>query len=213
TPRPGVEPGLALGAVSLHAALRAAAGFLLQALAAAATMLASGLGTDEDCLAGAWVATVIGLPLLAFDFHWVNGDCSSASLLLGGGMMLAVAGDHLGADGRSVAGQAVVLVVAVSILIVAVFTTNSYGMWGGGVVRLEEDRLLLPKEDICRWALAGGSWAYHRALHTHTAPTVGVTAGDRGAKLLSSYHLPASDRLSSLKPAFCRLTVSLSGSV
>ena len=31
---------------------------------------------------------------------------------------------------------------------------------------LEEDRLLLPKEDICRWALAGGSWAYHRALHT-----------------------------------------------
>ena len=89
--------------------------------------------------------------------------------------MLAVAGDHLGADGRSVAGQAVVLVVAVSILIVAVFTTNSYGMWGGGgemlgaaglLSWLEEDRLLLPKEDICRWALAGGSWAYHRALHT-----------------------------------------------
>ena len=148
---------------------------MLQALAAAATMLASGLGTDEDCLAGAWVATVIGLPLLAFDFHWVNGDCSSANLLLGGGMVLAVAGDHLGAEGRSVAGQAVVLVVAVTILIVAVFTTNSYGMWGGGgemlgaaglLSWLEEDRLLLPKEDICRWALAGGSWAYHRALHT-----------------------------------------------
>ena len=80
-------------------------------------MLASGLGTDEDCLAGAWVATVIGLPLLAFDFHWVNGDCSSASLLLGGGMMLAVAGDHLGADGHSVAGQAVVLVVAVTLVL------------------------------------------------------------------------------------------------
>ena len=95
-------------------------------------MLASGLGTDEDCLAGAWVATVIGLPLLAFDFHWVNGDCSSANLLLGGGMVLAVAGDHLGAEGRSVAGQAVVLVVAVTILIVAVFTTNSYGMCVGG---------------------------------------------------------------------------------
>ncbi|KAG5204667.1 zinc finger TRAF-type-containing protein 1 isoform X5 [Ovis aries] len=186
TPRPGGEwssalSHLALGAVSLHAALStaqanrgAAAGFLLQALAAA-IMLASGLGTDEDCLAGAWVATVIGLPLLAFDFHWVNGDCSSANLLLGGGMVLAVAGDHLGAEGRSVAGQAVVLVVAVTILIVAVFTTNSYGMWGGVMLgaagllsRLEEDRLLLllPKEDICRWALAGGSWAYHRALHT-----------------------------------------------
>ena len=80
-------------------------------------MLASGLGTDEDCLAGAWVATVIGLPLLAFDFHWVNGDCSSANLLLGGGMVLAVAGDHLGAEGRSVAGQAVVLVVAVTLVL------------------------------------------------------------------------------------------------
>lgn len=171
---------MALGVVSLRAAVStaqasrgAAAGFLLQALAAA-TMLIRGLGTDEDCLAGAWVATVIGLPLLAFDFHWVNGDRSSANLLLGGGMVLAVAGGHLDSEGRSVAGQAVVLVVAVTILIVAVFTTNTYGMWGGAMLgaagllsRLEEDRLLLlPKEDVCRWALAAGSWAYHRALHT-----------------------------------------------
>ncbi|KAB0396431.1 hypothetical protein E2I00_012073 [Balaenoptera physalus] len=127
-PRPGREWSSALSHLALGSANRgAAAGFLLQALAAA-TMLAPGLGTDEDCLAGAWVATVIGLPLLAFDFHWVNGDCSSANLLLGGGMVLAVA---------------------------------------GLLSRLEEDRLLLlPKEDVCRWALAGGSWAYHRALHT-----------------------------------------------
>lgn len=89
-------------------------------------------------------------------------------------MVLAVAGGHLDSEGRSVAGQAVVLVVAVTILIVAVFTTNTYGMWGGAMLgaagllsRLEEDRLLLlPKEDVCRWALAAGSWAYHRALHT-----------------------------------------------
>ncbi|XP_069322842.1 transmembrane protein 276 [Eulemur rufifrons] len=184
-PKPGGEWStalsyLALGAVSLHAAMStaqvsrgAAAGFLLQVLAAT-TMLAPGLGTHEDCLAGAWVATVIGLPLLAFDFHWVNGDRSSANLLLGGGMVLAVAGDHLGPEGRSVAGQAMLLVVAVTILIVAVFTANTYGMWGGVMLavagllsRLEEDRLLLlPKEDVCRWALAAGSWAYCRALHT-----------------------------------------------
>ncbi|MEJ1271577.1 cysteine and histidine rich 1 [Cricetulus griseus] len=152
---------LVLAAVSLHAAVSsvqssrgAAAGFLLQTFAAI-TMLAPGLNTHEDCLAGAWVATVIGLPLLAFDFHWVNGDRSSANLLLGGGMVLAVAGDHLGPEGCSVAGQAVLLVVAVTILIVAVFTANTYGMWGGAMLgvagllsRLEEDRLLLlPKED------------------------------------------------------------------
>ncbi|XP_036064439.1 cysteine and histidine-rich protein 1 isoform X2 [Onychomys torridus] len=171
---------LVLAAVSLHAAVSsvqssrgAAAGFLLQTFAAI-TMLAPGLNTQEDCLAGAWVATVIGLPLLAFDFHWVNGDRSSANLLLGGGMVLAVAGDHLGPEGCSVAGQAALLVVAVTILIVAVFTANTYGMWGGAILgvagllsRLEEDRLLLlPKEDVCRWALAAGSWAYCRALQT-----------------------------------------------
>ncbi|KAM6171695.1 transmembrane protein 276 isoform 2-T3 [Erethizon dorsatum] len=184
-PKPGGEwstvlSHLALGVVSLHAAVNsvqssrgAAAGFLLQALAAATT-LAPGLGTHEDCLVGAWVATVIGLPLLAFDFHWVNGDRSSANLLLGGGMVLAIAGDHLGPEGCSVAGQAVLLVVAVTILIVAVFTGNTYGMWGGAMLgaagllsRLEEDRLLLlPKEDVCRWVLAAGSWAYCWALHT-----------------------------------------------
>ncbi|XP_020026564.1 transmembrane protein 276 isoform X3 [Castor canadensis] len=184
-PKPGDEwsmvlSHLVLGVVSLHAAVNsaqstrgAAAGFLLQALAAA-TMLAPGLGTLEDCLAGDWVATVIGLPLLAFDFHWVHGDRSSANLLLGGGMVLAVAGGHLGREGCSVAGQAVLLVVAVTILIVAVFTANTYGMWGGAMLgvagllsRLEEDRLLLlPKEDVCRWVLAAGSWAYCRALHT-----------------------------------------------
>lgn len=35
----------------------------------------------------------------------------------------------------------------------------------GLLSRLEEDRLLLlPKEDLCRWALAAGSWTYHQAL-------------------------------------------------
>lgn len=188
SPKPGGGWGaalshLALGLVSLHAAASsaqasrgAAAGFLLQALAATTT-LAPGAGAREDCLAGAWVATVIGLPLLAFDFHWVNGDRSSANLLLGAGMVLAVAGDHLGAEGCSVAGQAVLLVVAVTILIVAAFTANTYGMWGGAMLgaagllsRLEEDSLPLPlplpKEDVCRWTLAAGSWAYCRALRT-----------------------------------------------
>nr|XP_019572731.1 PREDICTED: cysteine and histidine-rich protein 1 isoform X2 [Rhinolophus sinicus] len=87
---------MALGMVSLHAAVKtfqasrgAAAGFLLQALAAA-TVLAPGLDTDEDCLAGAWVATVIGLPLLAFDFHW----CTNGHLMCAGCFI------HLLADAR-----------------------------------------------------------------------------------------------------------------
>ncbi|XP_074119774.1 transmembrane protein 276 isoform X1 [Sminthopsis crassicaudata] len=170
-----------LGVVSLHSAVHtarvnrgAAAGFLLQALAAAAA-LAPGPQPDINNQMGTWVATVIGLPLLAFDFHWVNGDRSTANLLLGGGMVLAVTGDYLGTETKAVAGQAVALVAAVTILIVSVFTVNTYGM-GGGVAlgaaglmsRLEEETLLLffPKEDACRWALAVGSWAYRWALHT-----------------------------------------------
>lgn len=88
-------------------------------------------------------------------------------------MVLAVAGGHLGAEARAVAGQAVVLVVAVTILIVAVFTTNTSGIWGGVVLgatgflsRLDAESLLpLSKDDVCRWTLALGSWAYHHALH------------------------------------------------
>ncbi|XP_078009957.1 transmembrane protein 276 [Phascolarctos cinereus] len=172
---------LVLGVVSLHSAVHtarvnrgAAAGFLLQALAAAAALV-PGPQTDTDNQMGTWVATVIGLPLLAFDFHWVNGDRSTANLLLGGGMVLGMAGDYLGTETRAVAGQAVALVAAVTILIVSVFTVNTYGM-GGGVAlgaaslmsRLEKETLLLflQKEDACRWALAVGNWAYRWALHT-----------------------------------------------
>ncbi|XP_074059131.1 transmembrane protein 276 [Macrotis lagotis] len=172
---------LVLGVVSLHSAVHsarvnrgAAAGFLLQALAAAAALV-PGPQTDTSNQMGTWVATVIGLPLLAFDFHWVNGDRSTANLLLGGGMVLAMAGDYLGTETRAVAGQAVALVAAVTILIVSVFTVNTYGM-GSGVAlgaaslmsRLEDETLLLflQKEDACRWTLAVGSWAYRWALHT-----------------------------------------------
>lgn len=167
-----VAPDVSTLPLCRQASRGAAAGFLLQALAATCT-LAPGLRTREDCPSGAWVATVIGLPLLAFDFHWVNGDRSSANLMLGAGMALAVAGEHLGPEGCSVAGQAVLLVVAVTIAIVAVFTANTYGVWGGALLgaagllsRLDQDGLPLPRGDACRWALAAGSWAYCRALRT-----------------------------------------------
>lgn len=169
---------LALGVVSLHAALStaqasrgAAAGFLLQALASTSMLLRGG-GTDDNSLAGAWVATVIGLPLLAYDFHWVNGDCCSANLLLGTGMVLAMTDDHLEAEFRSAAGLAVMLVSSVTIVIMAAFMGSAYGMLGGLLLgaaavlsRVEEDRVpWLPKEVVCRGFLLAGTWAYHRAL-------------------------------------------------
>ncbi|XP_038616143.1 cysteine and histidine-rich protein 1 isoform X3 [Tachyglossus aculeatus] len=91
---------LLLCAVSLSSAVQTApvnrgvaAGFLLQALAAglvAASPLSPGLWPDADPRAGAWVATVVGFPLLAFGFHW----CTNGHLMCAGCFI------HLLADAR-----------------------------------------------------------------------------------------------------------------
>ncbi|XP_028918395.1 cysteine and histidine-rich protein 1 isoform X1 [Ornithorhynchus anatinus] len=177
-----VVSNVLLCAVSLSSAIQTAqvnrgvaAGFLLQALAAglvAASTLSPGLWPDVDPQAGAWVATVIGFPLLAFGFHWVNGDRSTANLLLGGGMVLAASGDHFSPESRAVVAQSVALVASVTILIVSVFTANAYGVVGsvamgasGLMARLEGGRLLgIRKENVICWVLALGSWAYRWAL-------------------------------------------------
>ncbi|XP_038616140.1 cysteine and histidine-rich protein 1 isoform X2 [Tachyglossus aculeatus] len=173
---------LLLCAVSLSSAVQTApvnrgvaAGFLLQALAAglvAASPLSPGLWPDADPRAGAWVATVVGFPLLAFGFHWVNGDRSTANLLLAGGMALAASGDHFSPESRAVVAQSVALVASVTVLIVSVFTANSYGVVGGvamGAAGLMarlggEDLLWMGKENVICWVLALGTWAYRWAL-------------------------------------------------
>ncbi|XP_028918397.1 cysteine and histidine-rich protein 1 isoform X2 [Ornithorhynchus anatinus] len=95
-----VVSNVLLCAVSLSSAIQTAqvnrgvaAGFLLQALAAglvAASTLSPGLWPDVDPQAGAWVATVIGFPLLAFGFHW----CTNGHLMCAGCFI------HLLADAR-----------------------------------------------------------------------------------------------------------------
>uniref|UniRef100_A0A8D2ITX3 Uncharacterized protein n=1 Tax=Varanus komodoensis TaxID=61221 RepID=A0A8D2ITX3_VARKO len=98
----------------------AAAGFLLQALVplmkmatGLTTPLGLGAASAPEPPEAGWVSPVVGLPLLAFGFHWLNGDRST---------------------GKAVATHSVTLVAAVTILIVSVFTSNAYGVLGSLLV-------------------------------------------------------------------------------
>lgn len=137
--------------------------------------LAPGPGRRPSCWLQGWarMKTVLlepGWPLslacslLVSDFHWVNGT-ASANPFLGGGMVLAVAGDHLGAGGP-LCGWSGSKQGRVTIPHCMFSQTGPYGMWGcdAGCCRSSEPAgggqtccCLLPAEDICRWALAGAA--------------------------------------------------------
>ncbi|XP_014383036.1 cysteine and histidine-rich protein 1 [Alligator sinensis] len=172
--------------VSLSSAVRtsevnrgAAAGFLLQALAAllgaaGALWPSLGLSLEADSPPNSWVSTVVGLPLVAFGFHWLNGDHSTANLLLGGALLLAAGSGYLTEEGRTVVARSVALVTAITILILSVFTTNACGMLGslalGAAGLLSGAGLdglpLLAEEDAVCYLLAAGSLALQQALRT-----------------------------------------------
>uniref|UniRef100_A0A8C8RFA9 Uncharacterized protein n=1 Tax=Pelusios castaneus TaxID=367368 RepID=A0A8C8RFA9_9SAUR len=178
--------GVGLGAVCLNAAVctfqinrGAAAGFLLQALAALLgavgffwTPLGLSLAADsQSCL---WVSTVLGLPLLGFGFHWLNGDHSTANILLGGALLLATGLEYVTEEGRAMAAQSVIVVTSITILILSIFTMNVYGMlaslvlsMAGLLLGVKTERLLtLRKEAVLSCLLAAGNLAFQWALRT-----------------------------------------------
>ncbi|CAM5107426.1 unnamed protein product [Natator depressus] len=179
-------PSLGLCAVCLCSAVRtfqinrgAAAGFLLQALAALVGAVGFfwtplGLTLAADSQSGTWVSTVIGLPLLAFGFHWLNGDHSTANILLGGALLLATGLEYLTEEGRAMVAQSVTVVASITILILSIFTMNFYGILGSLVLStagllsgVKVERLLvLRKEAILSCLLAAGNLAFQWALRT-----------------------------------------------
>lgn len=106
----------------------AAAGFLLQALLETLPFEPRWQGARPPDLT--WPCTVVGLPLLAFGFHWLNGDCFTANILLGGALVLAGGWGYFTEEGKAVAVHSVVSVVTITIFIVSVFTGSAYGMVG-----------------------------------------------------------------------------------
>lgn len=149
-----------------------AAGFLLQALAAASDALEPlwprGVpGGDPDPLPGAWVAATLGQPLVAFGFHRLSGDRATANLLLGGAAALAPAAARLPEEGRLLAARAVAFLAAGSVLTLSVLTANGPGALGGLLLVAGN---LLPAlapgawHDGHPWVLAAGNLALGRAL-------------------------------------------------
>ncbi|XP_048693219.1 transmembrane protein 276 [Caretta caretta] len=179
-------PSLGLCAVCLCSAVRtfqinrgAAAGFLLQAVAALVGAVGFfwtplGLTLAADSQSGTWVSTVIGLPLLAFGFHWLNGDHSTANILLGGALLLATGLEYLTEEGRAMVAQSVTVVASITILILSIFTMNFYGILGSLVLStagllsgVKVERLLvLRKEAVLSCLLAAGNLAFQWALRT-----------------------------------------------
>ncbi|XP_061463135.1 transmembrane protein 276 isoform X2 [Rhineura floridana] len=157
----------------------AAAGFLLQAvvpLLDTAALLPAPLGLSLEsarcCPDDAWVCTVVGLPLLAFGFHWLNGDCSTANVLLGGALLLAGGSDYYSEEGRAMVAHSVRSVASITILIVSVFTGNAYGIVGSLLLGMAEllvetqlqQLLVLRKGDALCGLMAAANLALRWAL-------------------------------------------------
>ncbi|XP_074936197.1 transmembrane protein 276 [Phalacrocorax aristotelis] len=160
-----------------------AAGFLLQALAAASDALAPPWpgGTprgdpdphppqgdpDPHPPPGAWVSAVLGQPLVAFGFHHLSGDRATGNLLLGSAAALAPAAAPLAAEARLLAARAVAFLTAASTLSLALLTANGFGVLGS--LLLLAGNLLPaspsgPGHDGNPWVLAAGNLALERAL-------------------------------------------------
>ncbi|XP_063156362.1 transmembrane protein 276 [Candoia aspera] len=176
---------LLLSAACLDSATRtfqinrgAAAGFFLQALGPlleTAPLLVAPFGPSWQWAQPpdhAWACTVVGLPLLAFGFHWLNGDCFTANVLLGGALMLAGSRSYFTEEGKALVAHSVVSVVTITIFIVSVFTGSRYGVAGSllvGVASLLAGTGLWPlpalkETDALRCLMAAANLALCRAL-------------------------------------------------
>ncbi|XP_008121642.1 transmembrane protein 276 [Anolis carolinensis] len=154
----------------------ASAGFLLQALVPLLDLAALVLSVDplepsSVAAEGSWVAAVLGLPLLAFGFHWLHGDSSAANAILGGALLLAAARGRFSEEGQALAGHSATAVTAITILIISVFTGNAYGMAGSllvGLAGLLEGTLwtIWQKKDALRIIMAVANLALRKALQT-----------------------------------------------
>ncbi|XP_066482518.1 transmembrane protein 276 [Tiliqua scincoides] len=182
----GLLSGALLCAVCLGSAVRtvqinrgAAAGFLLQALVPlieAAVLLPAPLGliwgarSPED----SWTSTVVGLSLLAFGFHWLNGDCSTANVLLGGALLLAAGSGYFSEEGKALVAHSVTTVASITILIVSAFTGNMCGILGSLLVGTAglltgnklQYLLTLRKRDLLHYLMAAANLTLQWALRT-----------------------------------------------
>lgn len=139
-----------------------------------AAPFAAPLGLDRvlGSLDSSWVSPVVGLSLLAFAFHWLNGDCCTANVLLGGALLVAASSDYLRKEGQAVVAHSMTMVASITILIVSIFTGNAYGISGsllagtaGLLAGTKLQRLLmLQKRDVLRCLMAAANLTWRWAL-------------------------------------------------
>ncbi|KAM5158165.1 transmembrane protein 276 [Mantella aurantiaca] len=113
----------------------ASAGFLLHSAASAIAVGCDLLWEElEDPgslrSSSLWVAGIISLPLLVFSFFWLNGDHSTANLVLGSALLLAISSGYLTQESKMVATYFSKAGATMAILMVSLCTGNSYGVLG-----------------------------------------------------------------------------------
>ncbi|XP_048417375.1 transmembrane protein 276-like [Stegostoma tigrinum] len=159
--------------------LGCATGFLMQASAGALSAIHSYTEEPHILLTASlqdvsWLSMVIGLPLVSFGFHWLNGDHLAANSVAAVGILIAGSCGGLATEGRENAVSLAIAPPLLSILTVCLVTTNLYGILGSlaiglvavaGEFRLDE--LLGLKEVIVQNVLLTcGVAALLRALDT-----------------------------------------------
>ncbi|KAM4705789.1 transmembrane protein 276 [Rhinophrynus dorsalis] len=137
-------------------------------------------GNDPFQISGNWAATVIGLPLLAFAFFWLNGDQSSANVLLGAALLLAAGSGYMTMESQRLAACTASAAASLSILVVSIFTGSGYGVLGSlglGIVELlssvkAEKMMFLRPEVASNCVLATGFLALQISLRNHESDSL-----------------------------------------
>ncbi|XP_005534231.1 PREDICTED: uncharacterized protein LOC102107517 [Pseudopodoces humilis] len=195
SPPPEGDIGVALAQVllcvtSLGCAIRArrvtggpAAGFLLQALAAATdavSLLCPSVPSDvptSDVPSDvpfdvpsdvptppppSWICTLLAQPLVAFGCHRLGGDGATAALLLSSLSVVAAVTAALAAEARGLAGRWAVALTAGSLLALAALSGCAPAGLAAALVALGDTELVAPWG--VPWVRAAASVALLRAL-------------------------------------------------
>lgn len=138
------------------------AGFLLQGFAGAlGAVLGLGLAGSRGWGSGwqrqtRWVCSVLGLPLLAFGYHWSSGERAAANVLLSAGVLAAALSGLAGP-----AASAVAVAAPLSMLAAALLTADGWACAGSLALLLTAT---LHPTYACTLLTAAGVAALQQAL-------------------------------------------------
>ena len=180
---------LVLALSSFHAAykvtnstLAGAMGFVIIGTAATLGTIKFALDSPQEGIVSwhkffSWLATVIGLPLLASAYHRQNSILIMANAHVASGLAIIILKNYLTEKAVSMATEAVSTAAVVSIGLLNVVQFNAHGIIGaviyavtGLVIGTEGDWNGIPRVDLFHYALVLGNIALMMGLSVEPVP-------------------------------------------